>query len=323
MKRASIAVLCIALSSLAASAQELREGLLVHPEQNVAYVMTPQGGIAAIDLATGAQRWTTTAAAKPLALVGNRLVSQLEPKTAEDRDDLQLAALNVQQRGSVVVRSEADLPDTVRVAATQTLEGRFSARAEPAGVNAAAVTWSFVPAPNPFRGMPPDPREPRRSGTGPLADAAPDATSGTLRMNLDTGAIGSAPGPLAEAATRTQEWVIPASEIDASAATQYESADGKHVLTSERVADDRTWEKYRWIVSEAGSGRKVGDIQMHVAFSPFVVRGNTIIFETTPYVLRGDEQEEPAKLRAFDLATGREVWSVEVREVVYRGPMPP
>jgi hypothetical protein len=51
------------------------------------------------------------------------------------------------------------------------------------------------------------------------------------------------------------------------------------------------------------------------------VNDSVIVFETTPYVANG--KEEPAKLRGVDLRTGRETWSVEVREVEYRGPMPP
>src|SRR5688572_2191690 len=130
MKRATIALLCFAFITCEAAAQQrvaLREGILVHPTQNVAYVMTPEGGVAAVELGSGAVRWTSSAAAKPLALVGNRLVSQVEPKTAAAKDNLELAVLNVQERGATIVRNAADLPDNVRVAVAETLDGKFSA----------------------------------------------------------------------------------------------------------------------------------------------------------------------------------------------------
>ena len=73
--------------------------------------------------------------------------------------------------------------------------------------------------------------------------------------------------------------------------------------------------------AESASGRKVGETRSHIAFAPFVVRGSVLVFETTPYIRGRDVQ--PAKLRGVDLGTGRETWGVEVREVVYRGPVPP
>ena len=65
---------------------------------NVAYAMTPEG-VAAIDLASGAKRWTSNAAAKPLAIAGNRLISQVEPRTRTNR--LELVLLDTRERGAV------------------------------------------------------------------------------------------------------------------------------------------------------------------------------------------------------------------------------
>jgi outer membrane protein assembly factor BamB len=296
----------LAWFAAAATAQErvvLRDGIVVDPRRDVAYVMTPEG-IAAVDLATGAPLWTTTAADKPLALVGDRLLTQIEPETSENRDDLLLAALNVVQRGAVIARAEADLPDAVRTAVTATLEGRLFVRAERASATTATLAWEFVPSRRPLRG----------AGPGPRAEKRLDGVAaGEVRMNLVSGAIRLAADLPDGRALREREWRI--------AARRYRGAGGTHVVASERVADDRVWDKYLWTISEAESGRVVGTIRTHVAFSPFVVRKGVIVFETTPYV-RGDDVQ-PAKLRGFSLETGREVWSFEVREVVFRGTLPP
>jgi hypothetical protein len=107
----------------------------------------------------------------------------------------------------------------------------------------------------------------------------------------------------------------------AGAARQFESADGRHVLASERTGDDLTWDKYRWTVFERATQRQVGEMRTHVSFAPFVVSDSTLIYETTPFT-RGKD-EEPAKLRAVSLTNGAPVWAVEVREIAFRGPFPP
>jgi hypothetical protein len=321
MKR-TIALLCLALCSIALAAsgqQRLREGLLVDPPRNTAYVMTPDGGIAAVDLTSGAIRWSSSAAAKPLTLVGNRLVSQVEPKSAAEVSSLMLAVLDVERRGVPAVRSEADLPAGVRASVVETLAGTFVTRATGSGSNA-TITWNYIPRRGRLSGMPDVNHEDGRRA--PAAAGAVNAPrSGTLRLNLGTGAMSRMTGATATATAAAPAWIIPASEIDASPSTQYESADGRHILTSERVADDPEWNKYRWTITERATGRHVGELRTHLGFSPFVVTDSVIAFETTPYILGDDRQ--PAKLRGFSLTNGREVWSVEVREVVYRGPMPP
>ena len=128
--------------------------------------------------------------------------------------------------------------------------------------------------------------------------------------------------PSAATRPRPQLIVKLSDKIAGASPTQYESADGRHVLASERVGNDRVWEKYRWTVYERSTGRLVGEFRTHVAFAPFVVREALLFYETTPYKL-GTATEEPAKLRAVNLRTGQAVWSVEVREIVYRGPFPP
>jgi hypothetical protein len=320
MKRTSIAFLCFALMSVAASAQQriaLREGIVVDPTQPVAYVMTPQRGVAAVDMRTGATLWTSNAAAKPLAISGNRLVSQVEPNSATNR--LELVALDV-QRGERAVGNATDLPAGVRVSVGETLAGTFmsTARTESGSV---VVTWSYLPR--------------VVSGMSPEAGRETDRVTASVPRRVGPIIGGVRMNPMTGAMTRiaTQAMIPAASSTIAGRATneiiatplkgtQYESADGRHVLLSERVADDREWEKYRWTVFERQTGRKIGETRSHVSFAPFVVRDLTLVFQTTPYRL-GKNEEQPARLRGVSLDSGRETWSVPVREVVYRGPMPP
>ncbi len=298
------------------TAVTLRSGLIVHPSAGVAYVMAPDGGIAAVDLASGSTRWTARAGAKPLALVGNLLVAQAEPTVAGNR--LEMVTLNTQAQGDVVARGATDLPPGVRVAIGETLQGTFTAEAQRSGGNV-IVTWRFERVPR--QGMA-DPEDTTIGARPGVRRATPPVTRGALRMNLASGAL-TRLDTTAVRPPRGPNWLLPSGQkIDAAPPTQYESADRRHILASEAVADDRTWDKYRWSVYDRSTGRRVGEHRTHVSFAPFVVRDSLLIYETTPYARRG-APEEPAKLRAFDLTSARPAWSVEVREVVYRGPFPP
>ena len=294
----------------------LRPGIVIDPAANIIYAMTPEG-VAAIDLASGAKRWTTNSAAKPLAITSNRLISQVEPKIRTNQ--LELAVLDTTEKGVIAARGVTELPSFVRVAIGQTLEGRFESEARTLA-NSAVVTWRY--ARQPLRGLV---REPERGTTNVVPQAqstgGQPSAEGAVQMDLTTGAVSPAAADLA-AHPSVRRWSLEANEkISGAGATQYESADGRHILASEQIADDKTWAKYRWTIFERSTNKRVGQFQTHLAFTPFVVRDSMLIYETTPYI-RG-KSAEPAKLRGVSLATGQETWSVEVRELEFRGPFPP
>lgn len=325
----------LALTPAAVLAQQtgavlLRDGVIVDPAANTAYVAAPDQNVRAVDLATGAPRWSSANAAKPLALLGNRVLAQVEP-TASTQNRLELAVLSSRQ-GTVIRRATRALPAGVRASVGETLRGTFRALARPED-GTALVTWEYRPA---FpRGVVPrgeDEAEAERDVRAPAPAAARAAGAinrGTLRINMTSGAVqslaaaapGTAPAPAVSlrVLTAQERARLPALPPDQPA---YVSADGLHVVVSQRVANDTTWNKYRWTVHELASGQRLGELQMHLSIAPFLVRNSQIVFTTTPFVHR-DLGEQPAKLRAFDLATGREAWGVELRDLEYRGPLPP
>jgi outer membrane protein assembly factor BamB len=292
----------------------LRPGIIFDLNDNVAYVMTPEG-VMAIDIQSGAKRWTSSAATKPLALVGNLLVSQVEPKTVGS--SLEVVVLNTQERGAVTVRSTTLLPSDVRVSTGQTLEGTFLLEAQPTPGNVVLI-WNFQRLP--IRGMVEDPDDTETTAPGQRR-AVQSISGGAFEMNLATGAV-TRTDISSRSAMKTREWILNANEkIARAGAVQYESSDGNHVLSSERVANDAVFQKYLWTIFDRTSGNRLGEFRSHLSFSPFVVRGLTVFYETTPYIHAG--KAEPAKLRAVNLGTGQESWSVEVRELAFRGAYPP
>lgn len=178
------------------------------------------------------------------------------------------------------------------------------------------VSWAFRP--QTLQGLPPEVAEAGEARPGPLA--APPALTGAVRLNPETGATTKVETGTRLAPSRPA-WRIQAERATAEAPPRFESADGRHVLVSERIGDEGSWEKYRWTVLERATQRKLGEVRSHLSFAPFVVRGSILVFETTPFA-RGDH-EKPAKLRGVSLEGGREAWSVPVRETVWRGTLPP
>ena len=312
-----------------ATSVTLRPGIVFDPNRKVAYVMTPEG-VAAVDLATGAKVWTSTAADQPLTLVGNLLVTQVEPRVAGNV--LELLVLDPQERGAAKVRKSVQLPSGVRSIVGENLLGKFLIEAQPVA-NDVVLNWAFEPREQ-LRGR--EERSERknvsaleksaqRQSSIQEATVSPEVTTavaarGTVRMTLPSGSVTLMAVPLTIMQT-SRQWILPTSKkLSNAPTTQYESADGRHILASERVADDRVWEKYRWTIFDR-AGNRLGEHRTHISFTPFIVTDSTLFYETTPYVL--GNKAEPAKLRAISLSTGRELWSTEVRELVYRGPYPP
>lgn len=296
----------------------LRGGLLIQPAQGVAYVMTLGGGIAAVNLADGTTRWTSRAADRPLTISQNLLFALAVPRDAGNA--MELVSLDTRAAGAQRMRKKVSLPSSVRASVGETLHGTFNIEARPQD-REILVDWRFVPST--VRGMP-DPQEMPAAG-GRRVRVEPPGVRGALRMAVSSGSVEPVDTATIQP-VKPPRWRLPAAERLAAAGTtdavQYESADARHVAVSERLDDDRVFAKYRWTIYERARGRVVGSFRSHLSFAPFVVRDSLLFFETTPYAV-GSEPLQPAKLRAINLSTGNEAWSVPVQEIVYRGPFPP
>ncbi len=331
---------------------QLSPGVVVDPDRREAYVMSPRGGIVAVDLAEGAAVWRTRNAAKPLTLAGELLVGQAEaPGPA---NELRIVTLDTRRRGKQVTEALVELPPGVQPMIASSLNRSFTAEVRPEP-GEAAVAWEFVE--QPLRGIAPGPMEvlpgeapPAVSAATPPAarpgavDPAPvgaqepggEATvvHGAARVDLSSGTVTAteatrmpAPSPLAVSAGDS----APASDLGPDELLhgvpqpQFLSADGRHVLSSQRGADDPEWDKYRWTIFERDSGRRLGEFRTHLRYAPFFVDDTRVIYQTPPYARRQGRRmvQEPLQLRAVDLNTGAWVWSQPVRDTVDRQPPPP
>ena len=312
------------------SVVQLRPGVIIDPDRRLAYVMTPEGGTVAVGLDDGVQAWGTMEIAKPLALVGNLLVGQAPPSGA--RNDLQVVAVDTEEGGRRVVADVMELPAGIQVAIDETLTSSFVADGR-AFAGDAVVVWEYseravqgLPPEQEIRGMPPEEEIRGEPTTNGRAAAEPRRSSGAFLMDLPSGAMSPLqPEEVVVAPARRTSELTAAPRLPGVPEPQILSADGRHVLSSERVADDSVWEKYLWTIYDRSTGEPVGEFRTFQSVAPFVVSDGQVIYETPPYArqVQGNVMEEPLMIRAVDLSTSEEVWSREVRDTTYRGPYPP
>lgn len=292
----------------------LRDGVVVDSLRSVLYLMSPEGGVDAVDVVTGQVLWRTPAAAKPLYLQGVLLVAQGESGEGEESaGELEIVVLHTELEGEVLRRIAVPLPEDVRPAIDDTLGRSFRIRAErrlPVGV---IVSWLYVE--RTVRGVPPgadeDP-ELRREGAFTVA-----AGSGQFTV-LDAEEVAALPGP--------PDLEVPSDErLDNVPGRQFFSSDRGNVLASERLADPRAYRRYRWTIYHRGSGDLVGELRHPASVAPLMVAGSIFLYETRPVLRRVDGEwlAEPLMVRAADALSGLEIWALEVRDTEYRGPVPP
>ncbi len=328
------------------SGVELSPGVVIDPNRREAYVMSPDGGIVALDLVQGMEIWRSQEAAKPLAISGDLLIGQAEAEAPGE--ELGIVALDTAQRGAPVSRNRVSLPSGVQPMIAQSMNRAFTARAEP-GPGEANVSWEFIE--RPLRGVSPDPLEVLPGETPPAVFAesrgiAPTAaapvvepgaevvTRGTFRLDLASGSATSITAesgdaatmvPMAAPASATAREAEPRAPLADVPEPQFLSADRRHVMHSKRVGDDTVWDKYLWSIYDHATSARLGEVRAPIAYAPFVVAESRIIYQTNPHAFRAgsDLVEEPLQIRAVDLQTGEILWRQPVRDTADREPPPP
>ncbi len=297
----------------------LREGVVIAPQQGFAYLMHPGGGIDAVELASGALRWRTKNAAKPLALAGDRLVAQADSRGANALNLVVLDARSGAARDSVRI----PLPAGVAATVVDTPGASFRVRADSAGASKLVVYWQATKSADaePLQGYLP--------AETAVKSLAPKVVSGQAEVDLAASLKAKPPqaGPAEESAAMAraalQELRTPAVVAEGR---QLLSADGRHVLVTEPLeAAELTLPRHRWTVYERESGARLGSVSSLVAAAPFLVVGTALYYQEPAHgiVQKGRFVEAPAALRAVNLQTGAEMWKSAVLETSFRGPFPP
>ncbi len=291
---------CLLVTPAIAAAQvpsgpSLHDGVVVNPSGGAAYVMSPSGGIEAIDLASGARKWKSDAAAKPLAVSGGTLVAQATPGEGEQ---LVLVCLET-GGGAARTRSRVSLPGELKAQVTDTANQRTTVRALLSGSDV-VVAWTI------------DARLARGIADG---DDGPEAV-GAARLNPATGEVVAAEGAEASSATLSSLTLDQMSEL--------RSIDGQHLMRSAPLSDPANVRTpYRWTITTA-AGETVGVVDAPIGLAPFIVQGSLLIHVAPTSGYRDGNQfvRLPLRLRAIDARSGAEVWTVAVLDATFVLPPP-
>ena len=303
----------------------LHDGVVVDAAAGVAYVMSREGGIDALDLTSGNVLWKNRDAAKPLALANGTLVAQARP----DRNGALALVMLDTQKGNAKGRADIQIPEGLRANVVDGPSQSFQVKAFATTSDSVAVTWTAENViPQGYLPTVPEAPQTADAATAKRATAAREAAEaarkplhGAARLDLKAGRAVAMSYEEAEQA-RPALAVIEAKA--AGGARQLTSLDGRHVLRSEPSPEATLLKPYRWTVTTA-SGARVGTLDASVSMAPFVVSGSKILFVSQPSAFReeGKITETPLRLIAFDLRTGAELWTKAFVDSVYRGPFPP
>jgi hypothetical protein len=104
------------------------------------------------------------------------------------------------------------------------------------------------------------------------------------------------------------------------------SADRRHVLVTRQLSSPgpQARVRYHLTVFTADGAERVGDVETTDVLSSFVVVGPRLVsyvWLTGP--MRADDRRSQMAVRAIDLRTGAVLFSHRVRDLRYRGPLPP
>ena len=299
---------------------QLRPGVIVQPDRRMLFLMNPNGGVDAVETEGGTIRWNNKKAAKPLVLKDNILIAQAEPEPGAKA--LKIIGLDTARRGQQTVAGTMDLPAGVSAPIDESLNSACTVSAK---VSEQGVVVSWLSSEKTMRGMPVD-DEQGDEAARIRAAAAVSTKQGTFRIDLQSGT--TTPVNLdPEPPTRGVRIMEMAAERSLAGVPtpQFLSADAKHVLVSKRIGNDSVWNKYSLTIYDRSNGNRIGEFKCHLSVVSFFVSDAQVVYETGPYVRRTEAglANEPLKIRAVDLQTGKQRWSTPVRDTTFRGPFPP
>lgn len=304
----------VAASALAqgARAVPLADGVVVDAEGLVAYVMSPRPSLDAVELRGGATLWSAEVAAKPLLAVGDLLIAQAE---AREAGRLDIVTFDLRDGSPGRLKAVVELPSgvTARLKDEPNRSFRLRAALEDGKV---VLTWTAKSGADELQGYLPSPDE----GRAPSVKSY-RSLEGAAAIDLATGLV----QPVTAKSAGSRPLDVVNVRIAGAKGRLYTSADGRHVLASERQQSADPFQSYRWTIYERATKERLGELAQVSSTAPFLVADSSLVYLSQPYFQRqGDDiVDVPMQVRAIDLASGVELWAKAVSNPRFTGPLPP
>ncbi|MEM8996838.1 MAG: hypothetical protein AAGF23_18780 [Acidobacteriota bacterium] len=286
---------------------QLRDGVVADPARSAIYVMT-ELGVEAIDIERGEILWRHDAAARPVGLYGDQLVVLVTP---DGPAQLALALLDV-GTGEKLAAISGALPEGV-LATVEDGPGRsFQGGQNVAG----GAFFRWVYRSRPLIGAP--------VVAGEIG-AAEQTSEGAFRLDPVNGLALAVEPDDAPTSAPFRFDLAAGDRLTGVEGRQFRDRGDRHVLASRKIDGSDGFNRYRWTLHDR-SAVTLGSVDRPVSTAMFFVAGTTLVHEAGPVLRRldtGDFEARGPHLVAADLRTGRELWSVDLRDTTYRGVMPP
>ena len=306
----SFLTLCAAAfinSSFASDDTQLRTGILYDRSTQSVVTMLPDGGVAALDVQTGENKWLSAAADKPLAIVDGQLISQ---KQSPKPQELTLVFQNL-STGDSLNSVNLPLPSGVAPTVVDGAAHQFNIQwLDNAPTN--QLQWTF-------RGGTAQGIAPAEAFNNRNASFNNDGQSGLIELDLNGRSATLNSRSTAQINTRV---VIEKRMLTDVPGRQFISQDGQHILVSNRI-DSNQQLSFQWQLFDRAGQLLMQRVSAH-SYTPFLVAGDQllIIEPATGQVINGELVRIPPDLKAINVSSGQVSWSTPVRPIAYFGPMP-
>lgn len=305
----------LAAGAISAAPLALSPGVILIPDEGIAYAADPRGYTQRIALDTGTPDWVSSEKVYPLAVADGWLIGIGAPDAPGSANVILLNP----RSGEVEDRVSFDLPEAVTANVNAQPQRRFLASLldTPEGVR---VYWRHEHAE--LRGaavMEPD-------ADGNAAINPMTVLQGAIDLVHGGDSYIAVPirGPVTEPVAPTVA-LAESERVNGLPGVQFRATDNAHVMVSSAQPDTRFGQLYNWSVYARDGARK-GAYQSPYSYAPFTVIGDQLLIRDQPIDYtntRGNRVQHGTRLVAIDLASGAERWSMEVLDSQYRGPLPP
>lgn len=287
----------------------IHQCVIVSKSLDTIFLTGPDADLFSLNLATGRTQWSSTEGVVPLGVMNGELLVQGQPAKAGTLELISLSA----SEGQAVDRRSVSLPSSVHAAPLPGPGRAFAMSASP-GAGGFRLQWNAMTSPLAARGAAGQEAE----GNGKLSNGAVDVRMGKAKFSA------AASSSLAKTPAAPMLSEVNDIKLGGTDGRKFISADGKHLLVSERRKNALPVEAYRWSIYDMESEKLLGQATSPISVSPFVVSGSTLIYTTPEMSFRSGAEVlgYPSSVRARDLNTGSEVWSHEIPSLVLKGPFP-
>lgn len=287
----------------------LTDGVLIDRESGRLYVMTPEHRLAAVNMTTGEIVWQRDVSGKPLFIQNGLLVVYRENDSVNDA-----ASIVMFDKNNGEFQPNRAFPMALPMDAHKYIDDGLGKQFRIHPIledQAVALVWQS-------RRKTPSPVPPEMTGLTPFT------AEGAVGFDQNLSALVPVSRALSfrESAHLT---VAPgASALPNQVGPRYASVDRNAHISVQRNGSEPNIFKYQWRVLDA-EGNLLGSFQAETGGAPFVVRDQQLIYAAPGFIARQGENmvQTPYRLRAVNLQTGEEMWTLPLRDTKYYGPYPP